>query len=706
MSDLLYLFWFAPLGSVIALLFAAYKAFAILRESEGTKEMSDISAFIREGSHAFLKRQYTTVAKVGVVVFLILLWFAYIGEMSFFIPYAFVHGMITCALAGYVGMMISSYANVRTTNAARKSVNAALRIAFSSGTVMGLFVVGIVLFDISMWYYIVSNINPGNLVAITDVMVSSAIGTSFMAFFARVGGGIYTKSADVGADLVGKIEKGIPEDDPRNAAVIADQVGDNVGDVAGMGADLHESYASAILASMSLGAFAFATMSYSPTTTNMSFNAMIAPLMIMFAGVVSSVIGTFLVRIKGSRASQRSLLNAIRRGVYSASVLCAIFSFAVIYWLFGANYLGLYISILTGLIAGAVIGIVSEYFTSSAYTPTKNVARSALSGTGPLIIRGMSVGMKSTTIPILVVSIAVVISYFVSGGAMRSDVGFYGVSLATVGMLSTLGITLATDAYGPVADNAAGIAQMSHQPKRVRNRLDALDSIGNTTAATGKGYVIASGAMTVLSLITAYIGLVNRIIAPEIITLSLTDPIVLTGLFIGGMLPFLFSSLTMSAVGKGAEKIVEEVRRQFKQIPGLMKGKAKPDYSRCVDIVTKTSLNELMKPGAVAVLSPIIVGLLLGPKAVIALLVGTLISSFSMALMMSNAGATWDNAKKYIESGKYGGKGSPAHKAAVVGDTVGDPFKDTSGPSLDGLMKLMTMVSLVIASIVVKYALF
>jgi len=706
MIDMSHLFWFAPLGSVISLLFAAYKTFSILRKSEGTKKMSDLSAFIREGSQTFLKRQYMTVAKVGFIVFLILLWLAYIGEMSFFTPYAFVHGMITCALAGYVGMMVSSYANVRTTNAAKRSVNAALRIAFNSGTVMGLFVVGIVLFDISMWYYIVSRMNPGDLVAITDVMVSSAIGTSFMAFFARVGGGIYTKSADVGADLVGKIEKGIPEDDPRNAGVIADQVGDNVGDVAGMGADLHESYASAILAAMSLGAFAFATMSYSPTASSMSFNAMVAPLLIMFVGVVSSIIGTFLVRIKGRRASQRALLNAIRCGVYGASALCAVFSFAIIYWLFGMNYIGLYISILTGLIAGGVIGIVSEYFTSSAYDSTKNVARSALSGTGPLIIRGMSVGMRSTTVPILIVSLAVVISYFASGGAMRSDVGLYGVSLTTVGMLSTLGITLATDAYGPVADNAAGIAQMSRQPKKVRKRLDALDSIGNTTAATGKGYVIASGAMTVLSLITAYIGLVNRMIAPELISMSLTDPIVLTGLFIGGMLPFLFSSLTMSAVGKGAEKVVDEVRRQFRRTRGLMKGKAKPDYSRCVDIVTRTALRELMKPGAVAVLSPIIIGLLLGPKAAIALLVGTLISGFAMALMMSNTGATWDNAKKYIESGKYGGKGSAAHKSAVVGDTVGDPFKDTSGPSLDGLMKLMTMVSLVIAPVVVKYALF
>lgn len=699
MSSLSYLLWLAPVGSAIALFFAAFKVFKILRQSKGTKEMSNLSDFVREGAKAFLKRQYKTVAMVGFFVTLVFIGLAYIGEMSFFTPYAFVHGMITCALAGYLGMMISSHANVRTTQAAKKGLNPALRVAFDSGTVMGLAVVGIVLFDITLWYLILNHFYPGDLQTITDVMVSSAIGTSFMAFFARVGGGIYTKSADVGADLVGKVEKGIPEDDPRNAAVIADQVGDNVGDVAGMGADLHESYASAILASMSLGTVAFATR-------NMSFNGMVAPLMIMFAGVVSSVIGTTLVRLKKERVSQAALLSAIRRGVYSASVLSAVLSCAVIYLLFGMKYIGLFGSMLTGLIAGAVIGIVSEYFTSSAYAPTKSVAHSSLSGTGPLIINGLSVGMMSTAVPILVVSLVATLSYFAAGGGTNPDFGLYGISLATVGMLSTLGITLATDAYGPVADNAAGIAEMSHQKPRVRDRLDALDAIGNTTAATGKGYVIASGAMTVLSLITAYTGLVNRLIAPATFELSLADPVIITGLFIGGMLPFLFSATTMSAVGKGAEKIVEEVRRQFKEIPGIMEGKAKPDYARCVDIVTKAGLKELRKPGLIAIVSPIVVGLILGPKAAIALLVGTLISAFAIALMMANAGATWDNAKKYIEAGKYGGKGSDAHKAAVVGDTVGDPFKDTSGPSLDGLMKLMAMVSLVIAPIIVRYALF
>jgi K(+)-stimulated pyrophosphate-energized sodium pump len=699
--DMAYLLWAVPAGSALALLFAAFTAFSILREKGGTKLMSSLSNFIRQGAKAFLKRQYRTVAIVGAFVTLVFTILAYIGEMSFFTPYAFVHGMVTCALAGYVGMMVSSYANVRTTNAAKRSLNAALRIAFNSGTVMGLFVVGIVLFDISVWYLMLNHFYPGDLVMITDILVSSAIGTSFMAFFARVGGGIYTKSADVGADLVGKVEKGIPEDDLRNAAVIADQVGDNVGDVAGMGADLHESYLSAILASASLGVFAFAAFSGAVT----SFNAMLAPMLIMVAGIVSSIIGSAFVRMKGNRSSQSALLTAVRKGVYSASVLSAMFSFVIIYYLFGLQYIGFFISVLSGLFAGVIIGSVSEYFTSSTYYPTKRVAKSSVSGAGPLIINGMSVGMMSTAVPILVISAVIIISYFVSGGVQNYANGLYAISLSTVGMLSTLGITLATEAYGPVADNAAGIAQMSKQKKVVRNRLDMLDAIGNTTAATGKGYVIASGAMTVLSLIAAYVAVVGRMVGSNLLSLSIADPIVVSGLFIGVMLPFLFSSLTMRSVGKGAEKIIEEVRRQFRTIRGLMKGKAKPDYSRCVDIVTKTALRELAKPGLVAILSPILVGLLLGPKAAISLLVGVLVSAFSMAIMMSNAGASWDNAKKYIESGKFGGKGSDAHKAAVLGDTIGDPFKDTSGPSLDGLMKLMAMVSLVVAPIVVKYAL-
>jgi len=551
--------------------------------------------------------------------------------------------------------------------------------------------------DLTIWYFILDHFYPGDIELITDVMVSSAVGTSFMAFFARVGGGIYTKAADVGADLVGKIEKGIPEDDARNAAVIADQVGDNVGDVAGMGADLHESYASATLAAMSLGVFAF-------IKTGLSFNAMMAPLLIMFGGVISSIIGTFFVEVKGERVRHRELLNAIRRGVYATSALSFIISFIIIYLLFGMEHIGLFGSMAAGLIAGVVIGFVSEYYTSCTYSPTRRVALSAESGTATLIISGISVGMLSTAVPIIIVSMVAVLGYYLAGGAANHDMGLYGIALTAVGMLSTLGMTLATDAYGPVADNAAGIAEMTHQPPKIRSRLDALDAIGNTTAATGKGYVIASGALTVIALITAYTQLVNRIIAPAELTLSLEDPLVVAGLFIGGMLPFVFSSTTMKAVGHTAESIVAEVRRQWR-IKGVQEGKVKPDYAKCVDICTKAALGALMTPALIAVASPIIVGFVLGPKGAIALLMGALVSAFSMALMMANAGAVWDNAKKYIEAGHYGGKGSEQHKAAVVGDTVGDPFKDTSGPSLDGLIKLMTMISLAIAPVIVKYAL-
>lgn len=691
------LFLLVPLGSLVALLFAGYLVQRITKHGEEDEEIRRISAYIREGASAYLRRQYLTVGAIGFIVFLVLLALAYFDEISYFVPYAFVHGMISCALAGFIGMSISTRANGRTTFAAKTSFGRALEIAFSSGAVMGLCVVGIVLMDITIWYSILNYFYPGQLELITDVMVSSAIGTSLMAFFARVGGGIYTKAADVGADLVGKIEKGIPEDDARNAAVIADQVGDNVGDVAGMGADLHESYASATLAAMSLGAFAFAAL-------NMSFNAMMVPLLIMVGGVVSSIAGTFFVKIKGERVRYRELLMALRRGVYATSILSLIFSFIIIYLLLGVEHIWLFGAIAAGLIAGAVIGYVSEYYTSCAYAPTRRVALSAESGTATLIISGLSVGMLSTAIPIIIVSMVSVLGYYLAGGAVNHELGLYGVALTAVGMLSTLGMTLATDAYGPVADNAAGIAEMTHQPPKIRSRLDALDAIGNTTAATGKGYVIASGALTVIALITTYTQLVNKIIAPDSISLSLSEPLVLAGLFIGGMLPFVFSSTTMKAVGHTAESIVAEVRRQWK-IKGVKEGKVKPDYARCVDICTRAALGALSKPAMIAILSPLIVGFILGPKGAISLLIGALVSSFSMALMMANAGAVWDNAKKYIEAGHHGGKGSEQHKAAIVGDTVGDPFKDTSGPSLDGLIKLMTMVSLATAPVIVKYAL-
>jgi len=691
------LFMLVPLGSLIALFFATYLVRRITRHEEGDEEIKQISAYIREGASAFLKRQYGTVAIIGSFVFLMLLGLAYYGEISYFVPYAFVHGMISCALAGFIGMMVSTRSNGRTTFAAKTGLSPALDIAFSSGAVMGLVATGMVLMDITVWYYILDHFYPGDIGLITDVMVSSVIGTSLMAFFARVGGGIYTKAADVGADLVGKIEKGIPEDDARNAAVIADQVGDNVGDVAGMGADLYESYASATLAAMSLGVFAFSSL-------KLGFNAMMAPLLIMVAGALASIIGTFFVRVKGERVRHRELLAALRRGVYVTSILSLILSFVVVYLLLGAQYLGLFYAMAAGLVAGAIIGMVSEYYTSCAYSPTRMVAFSAESGTATLIISGISVGMMSTAIPIIAVSCVSVLGYYIAGGGVSHGMGLYGVALTAVGMLSTLGMTLATDAYGPVADNAAGIAEMTHQPPKIRSRLDALDAIGNTTAATGKGYVIASGALTVIALITAYTQLVNKIIAPNELALSLTDPLVIGGLFIGGMLPFLFSSTTMKAVGQAAESIVAEVRRQWRR-KGVKEGRVKPDYAKCVDICTKAALGALMKPALIAIISPILIGLLLGPKGAVSLILGALISAFSMALMMANAGASWDNAKKYIEEGHYGGKGSEQHKAAVVGDTLGDPFKDTSGPSLDGLIKLMTMVSLAIAPVIVKYAL-
>jgi len=691
------LFVLVPLGSLVALFFAAYLVRRILRNSEGTSEIKEISAFIREGAYAFLKRQYGTVAIIGSFVFLMLVGLAYFDQVSFFLAYAFVHGMISCALAGYVGMMISTRANGRATFAARTGLSPALDIAFSSGAVMGLVATGMVLMDVTIWYYLLNYFYPAaDLGFITDTMVSSVIGISLMAFFARVGGGIYTKAADVGADLVGKVEKGIPEDDPRNAAVIADQVGDNVGDVAGMGADLYESYISATLAAMALGVFAFSAL-------HMGFNAMMAPLLIMVAGGVSSIIGTFFVRVKGTKPSQGTLLMAVRKGVYATSLLSLIFSFFIVYLLLGASNIGLFGAMAAGIVAGAVIGAVSEYYTSAEYGPTKAVAKSSESGTAPLIINGLSVGMQSTAVPIITVSIVSVLGYYIAGGGANSAMGLYGVALTAVGMLSTLGMTLATDAYGPVADNAAGIAELTHQPHNIRERLDALDEIGNTEAATGKGYVIASGALTVIALITTYKTIAGKLVGQEIF-LSLLDPLVIGGLFIGAMLPYVFSSTTMRAVGKAAETIVGEVRKQWK-VRGVREGKVKPNYAKVVDICTKAALGELLNPAIIAIITPIVIGLLIGPKGTIALLLGAQISSFSMAIMMANAGASWDNAKKYIEEGHFGGKGSDQHKAAVVGDTLGDPFKDTSGPSLDGLIKLMTMISLAIAPIVVRYAL-
>jgi K(+)-stimulated pyrophosphate-energized sodium pump len=636
-------------------------------------------------------------------MFAILMILALKRLLPIFVPFAFLTGGLFSGLSGFIGMSIATRSSARTANAAKASLNAGLNIAFSSGAVMGLVVVGLGLLDLSIWYYFLDwfyNSHPvpagmDKLGAITSTMLCFGMGASSQALFARVGGGIFTKAADVGADLVGKVEAGIPEDDPRNPAVIADNVGDNVGDVAGMGADLYESYVGSIVATMALGVAAFGGL-------GMSLQSVTIPLVMAAVGVLASIIGTFFVKTE-ERADQGVLLMALRRGVFSSSIIVAIASFFVVRINLGMQYIGIYWSVLAGLIAGVLIGLSTEYFTSSKYRPTKGIANSALTGPATVIISGISVGMMSTAIPVVVVGVAIMLSYYLSGGAANPNMGLYGVAISAVGMLSTLGITLATDAYGPVADNAGGNAEMSHQPKEVRQRTDALDSLGNTTAATGKGFAIGSAALTALALIAAYRDQIY--VLGGKIDLSLMNPRTLVGLFIGGMLPFVFCSLTMNAVGRAAAGIVVEVRRQFKEIVGLMEGKAKPEYARCVSIVTAAAQREMILPSAMAIATPIVIGILAGIDSVTGMLVGATVSGFVLAIMMANSGGAWDNAKKYIEEGNYGGKGSPAHKAGVVGDTVGDPFKDTSGPSLNILIKLMSMVSIVFASFIMSYAL-
>ncbi len=689
----------APLGSVLALGFAYYLAVKILKKSEGTDEMIKIADAVREGAHAYLKRQYFGVAIFFGVMFFILIALALKGYLPIFVPFAFLTGGFFSGLSGYIGMTIATKSSARTTNAAKNSLNSALQIAFSSGAVMGLVVVGLGLLDLSIWYYLLdwyySN-HPvphgmDKLGAITSTMLCFGMGASSQALFARVGGGIFTKAADVGADLVGKVEAGIPEDDPRNPAVIADNVGDNVGDVAGMGADLYESYVGSIVATMALGVAAFGSL-------GLSLQSITIPMVMAAVGVVSSVLGTFFVRTK-ELAEQGALLAALRRGVFSSSIMVAIASFFVVKFSLGLQYIGVYYSVLAGLLAGVLIGLSTEFFTSSKYSPTRRISDSALTGPATVIISGMSVGMLSTSIPVIVVAIAILASYYLSGGATDPNMGLYGVAISAVGMLSTLGITLATDAYGPVADNAGGNAEMTHQPKEIRERTDALDALGNTTAATGKGFAIGSAALTALALVAAYRDQIQ--ILGGKIDLSLMNPKILVGLFIGGMLPFAFCSMTMSAVGRAAGAIVVEVRRQFKEIVGLMEGRAKPDYARCVKIVTAAAQKEMVLPSLMAIISPILMGLLSGIDSVAGMLIGATVSGFVLAIMMANSGGAWDNAKKYIEGGRHGGKGSPAHKASVVGDTVGDPFKDTSGPSLNILIKLMSMVSIVFASFII-----
>jgi K(+)-stimulated pyrophosphate-energized sodium pump len=698
MFDLLLL---APVGSIFALGFAWYLAISIMKKDEGTDKMKDIAAAVRIGARAYLKRQYMGIALFFFVMFFILLYLAFKGYLVMFVPFAFLTGGFFSGLSGFIGMSIATQASNRTAAAAMKSLNSGLRVAFSSGAVMGLTVVGLGLLDLSIWYYFLNwyyGIHPTPLgtekiAAITSTMLCFGMGASSMALFARVGGGIFTKAADVGADLVGKVEAGIPEDDPRNPAVIADNVGDNVGDVAGMGADLYESYVGSIVATSALGVAA-----------GLGVAGVTVPMVMAAVGVIASVLGTFFVRSK-EEASQKVLLAALRKGVFASSILVAIISYFLIVKTLGADHVGVYYAVLAGLIAGVLIGLITEYYTSSGFKPTRSIADATVTGPATVIIEGIAVGMMSTALPVIIVCAAILASYYLAGGAANFNSGLYGIAISAVGMLSTLGITLATDAYGPVADNAGGNAEMSHLPPDVRKRTDALDALGNTTAATGKGFAIGSAALTALALIAAYKDQVF-IITKQDLVMSLMNPNVLVGLFIGGMLPFFFCSMTMRAVGRAAGKIVVEVRRQFKEIKGLMEGKSSPDYARVVTIATAAAQKEMIAPALMAIVAPIAVGILVGVEAAAGLLCGATVTGFVLAVMMANSGGAWDNAKKYIEEGNHGGKGSPAHKAAVTGDTVGDPFKDTSGPSLNILIKLMSMVSIVFASFIIKNTFF
>ena len=690
-------FWIGLVGAVIALLFAVVQSRRVLRYSEGTETMKKIASAIRKGANAYLKHQYTTVAKVFILVFIILLILVWADMLnSWFIPFSFLTGGIYSGLAGFIGMKIATNANARTAQAASESLNKGLNVAFSSGSVMGFTVVGLGLLDVSVWLHILKYAAGYTAPQIASNMVMFGMGASFMALFARVGGGIFTKAADVGADLVGKVEAGIPEDDPRNPATIADNVGDNVGDVAGMGADLYESYVGSILATFALG-----TTAYSG-----SWNAMLLPIVLATVGIICSIIGSFMIRTKEG-ASQRELLTTLRRGTYTAAVLAAIIAAPVTYVLL--NNWGVYVAILCGLVGGCLIGYFTEYYTSDTYKPTRNLADTTETGAATTIIGGLSLGMMSTIAPIIIVGAAVIISFIAAGGTLTTNSaeytinfakGLYGIGIAAVGMLSTLGITLATDAYGPVADNAGGIAEMSGLGEEVRERTDALDSLGNTTAATGKGFAIGSAALTALALLVSYVDIIKTKMdyAPD---LSVTNPAVLVGLFVGAMLTFVFAALTMSAVQRAAQSIVVEVRRQFREIKGIMTGEADPDYESCVGLCTKGALREMVTPSLLAIIVPIVTGLILGVEGVVGLLGGVSVTGFVMAVFMSNAGGAWDNAKKYIEGGAHGGKGSDCHKAAVIGDTVGDPFKDTSGPSLNILIKLVSTVSIVFSGLIV-----
>ena len=728
-------FWLVPIASVVALGMAWFFFRQMIKEDEGTDRMKEIAQYVRHGAMAYLKQQYKVVLIVFIVLAIIFAFMAYVLKVqNEWVPFAFLTGGFFSGLAGFFGMKTATFASARTANAARKSLNSGLRVAFRSGAVMGLVVVGLGLLDIAIWFLILNYFYRGDdmaLVTITTTMLTFGMGASTQALFARVGGGIYTKAADVGADLVGKVEANIPEDDPRNPATIADNVGDNVGDVAGMGADLYESYCGSILSTAALGATAFAAISH-----EMQLKAVIAPMIIASVGIFLSLIGIFVVRTKED-ATMKDLLRSLGMGTNVAAVLIAVASFIILRLLNIDNWLGLSFSVITGLAAGVIIGQATEYYTSQSYKPTKKISAASQTGSATVIIQGIGTGMISTMIPVVTISVAIILSFLCANGFDLSmsagclSRGLYGIGIAAVGMLSTLGITLATDAYGPIADNAGGNAEMSELGENVRHRTDALDALGNTTAATGKGFAIGSAALTALALLASYVeeikiamvravknggefvnalgekfdpGSATMVDYMDFFQVNLMNPKVLVGAFIGGMAAFLFCGLTMGAVGRAAQSMVEEVRRQFHEIKGILEGKATPDYSRCVQISTRSAQREMVFPSILAIAIPIIVGILLGVAGVMGLLVGGLTAGFTLAVFMANAGGAWDNAKKYVEEGNFGGKGSPCHKATIVGDTVGDPFKDTSGPSLNILIKLMSMVSIVMAGLTVAFS--
>jgi len=724
-------FWLVPIASVCALGMAWFFFKQMMQEEEGTPRMAEIAEYVRRGAMAYLKQQYRVVLIVFIVLAIIFAFMAYVLHVqNEWVPFAFLTGGFFSGLAGFFGMKTATYASARTANAARKSMDRGLRVAFRSGAVMGLVVVGLGLLDIALWYLILNAFledTSNKLIIITTTMLTFGMGASTQALFARVGGGIYTKAADVGADLVGKVEANIPEDDPRNPATIADNVGDNVGDVAGMGADLYESYCGSILSTAALGATAFAAV------PAMQVKAVIAPMIIAAVGIFLSLIGIFIVRTKEG-ATMKDLLHSLGVGTNASAILIAIASFVILYLLQIENWLGVSLSVVTGLVAGVIIGQGTEYYTSHSYKPTQRIAESSQTGSATVIIKGIGTGMISTMIPVVTISVAIILSYLCANGfslkmdAISMSHGLYGIGIAAVGMLSTLGITLATDAYGPIADNAGGNAEMSELEPEVRKRTDALDALGNTTAATGKGFAIGSAALTALALLASYVeevkiamertlneagefvsetyGAINPSTADiaqfmDYFQVNLMNPKVLVGAFIGGMAAFLFCGLTMGAVGRAAQSMVEEVRRQFREIKGILEGKGTPDYSRCVEISTRSAQHEMIFPSLLAIAIPIVVGILLGVAGVMGLLVGGLTAGFTLAVFMANAGGAWDNAKKMVEEGNFGGKGSACHKATIVGDTVGDPFKDTSGPSLNILIKLMSMVSIVMAGLTI-----